>query len=275
MVIVGSVDGNRIWGNELRLTLSRVEWSPDGKFIVFITQDAQAILYSCDGSRIRTISMPAQDAGSLSTISVVGFHWYDNTGPPTRSHGNVESAPNCCIAFSDGMVQLTRGAEATGLSSAATQILDSGMKIKSLRWNPDGTVVALAGVIRQEGQGRSSGDDAKGEAKGSSRPTKQINVIKFYDAFGQLLRLLKVPGENLSGLSWEGSGLRLGLSVDAFIFFANVRPSYTWAYFGNTMAYTYYRPERKETALVLWDLTTNESQVKFLPSVRALKASGD
>jgi hypothetical protein len=29
-VIVGSVDGNRLWGKELKVTLAFVEWSPDG-----------------------------------------------------------------------------------------------------------------------------------------------------------------------------------------------------------------------------------------------------
>jgi hypothetical protein len=90
---------------------------------------------------------------------------------------------------------------------------------------------------------------------------KSINMVKFYDAYGALLRVLKVPGEVLTGFSWEGSGLRLALAVDHFIFFANVRPSYIWACFGNTLAYTYYRPERRETALMLWNLTTNDTQV--------------
>lgn len=30
-VIVGSVDGNRLWGKELGMELSLVEWSPDGR----------------------------------------------------------------------------------------------------------------------------------------------------------------------------------------------------------------------------------------------------
>eukprot|EP00959_Pyramimonas_sp_CCMP1952_P304983 6382961-Pyramimonas_sp.AAC.2 len=30
-VIVGSVDGNRLWGKELALSLALVEWSPDGR----------------------------------------------------------------------------------------------------------------------------------------------------------------------------------------------------------------------------------------------------
>lgn len=30
-VIVGSVDGNRLWGKELDIGLRNVEWSPDGR----------------------------------------------------------------------------------------------------------------------------------------------------------------------------------------------------------------------------------------------------
>lgn len=40
-VIVGSVEGNRIWGKELPLSLSHVEWSPDGRVILFCTQEAR------------------------------------------------------------------------------------------------------------------------------------------------------------------------------------------------------------------------------------------
>ena len=32
-VIVGSVDGNRLWGKELAMNLSLVQWSPDGRLI--------------------------------------------------------------------------------------------------------------------------------------------------------------------------------------------------------------------------------------------------
>lgn len=37
-VIVGSVDGNRIWGKELDMGLLKVEWSPDGRRFVVVHQ---------------------------------------------------------------------------------------------------------------------------------------------------------------------------------------------------------------------------------------------
>ncbi len=282
MVIVGSVDGNRIWGNELRLSLRLVEWSPDGKFIVFITNDAEAILYSSSGTRIRVIALPAQERSSMGRdVSIAGFHWYNNSGAPTRSNGNIEAAPNCCIVFNDGICQLTRGVDpsapttgalATGRSSTppAPIVFDSELEVNNCHWNPDGTIIAIGGLYRQN---RNKNRDDKGASP--ERGGKSINMIKFYDAYGVPLRLLKIPGEALRGFSWEASNLRLALAVDHFIFFANVRPRYVWCHFGNSVAYTYYRPERKETALVLWNVKTHETQVKFLPSIKALHSAGD
>lgn len=42
----------------------------------------------------------------------------------------------------------------------------------------------------------------------------------------QHLRTLKVPGKQVTAVSWEGGGLRIGLAVDSYIYFANIRPDY-------------------------------------------------
>lgn len=46
----------------------------------------------------------------------------------------------------------------------------------------------------------------------------------------QHLRTLKVPGKQMTAVSWEGGGLRIGLAVDSFIYFANIRPDYKVIY---------------------------------------------
>lgn len=50
-VIVGSVDGNRIWGKELKgVLLSGVQWSPDGKFLLFALKNGEVHLYDNQGN---------------------------------------------------------------------------------------------------------------------------------------------------------------------------------------------------------------------------------
>jgi WD repeat-containing protein 35 len=52
-VIVGSVDGNRIWGKELKnIYLSGVQWSPDGKLLLFSLKNGQVHLYDNQGNFI-------------------------------------------------------------------------------------------------------------------------------------------------------------------------------------------------------------------------------
>ena len=50
-VIVGSVDGNRIWGKELKgLQLNNVEWSPDGKNIIFGISNGEVQIFDNTGN---------------------------------------------------------------------------------------------------------------------------------------------------------------------------------------------------------------------------------
>lgn len=52
-VIVGSVDGNRLWGRDLKNTqLSQVDWSPDSKMILFGLSTGEVHLYDNTGTFI-------------------------------------------------------------------------------------------------------------------------------------------------------------------------------------------------------------------------------
>ena len=69
---------------------------------------------------------------------------------------------------------------------------------------------------------------------------------------------LKVPGKQITACAWEGGSLRIALSVDSFIYFANIRPDYKWAYFANVVVYTYNRAEKQDTAVVFWNHKTGD-----------------
>lgn len=247
-VIVGSVDGNRIWGKELSLTLRLVEWSPDSRSIMFASGDLDLILYDSDGSKIKNMALSVSEADARSELVVAAVHWYNGIG--NRSASLI---PSLCIAFSNGTVQLSRGEW-----DPKSIIFDAEMEIRSCKWSPGGTVLALMGTTTT----------TRGDA------TRTINVLKFYDPMGVFMRYIRIPGESVASFAWEGDGLRIALAVDAFVFFSNIRPVYKWAYLENTVVYSFYKPERRETALVFWDLHGSDFHIKYIPNLKILLAAG-
>lgn len=57
-IIVGSVDGNRIWGKELKNTaLTGVQWSPDGRLLLFSLRSGELHLYDNQGTFVVSIHL--------------------------------------------------------------------------------------------------------------------------------------------------------------------------------------------------------------------------
>jgi WD repeat-containing protein 35 len=104
---------------------------------------------------------------------------------------------------------------------------------------------------------------------------KQGSQVQFYSPFGAHLRTLRIPGSRLSGLTWEGGGLRMALAIDSFIYFANVRPDYKWGYFANTLVYAYTHYERPESVVVFYNATTGEKVTKYVKNLLHVCAQGE
>lgn len=247
-VIVGSVDGNRLWGKELKHDLQFVQWSPDGRHILFITPENKVHTYDNLGNRLASLPLYALENGGPANI--IGVHWYDGT------QGYVSTdAPVLAIGFDDGRLQITRGEY-----DDRPVLIDCGMELRHIKWNCNGTVLACSGAKQQQ---LKNGD------------TRQLSVVQFYSPTGEHLRSLKVPGKGINALSWENGGLRIALAVDHFIYFANIRPDYKWGYFGNTLAYAYSKAERKEHCVVFWDTNNGEKYTKYVKNLIRIKAAGD
>ena len=67
-MIVGSVDGNRLWGKELKLQLSHVEWSPDGRNILFATLQCE-VCATTAASLTRAATTAASPARAATTAA--------------------------------------------------------------------------------------------------------------------------------------------------------------------------------------------------------------
>ncbi|KAF4016576.1 hypothetical protein G4228_007779, partial [Cervus hanglu yarkandensis] len=246
-VIVGSVDGNRIWGKDLKgVQLCHVAWSADSKVLLFGMANGEIHIYDNQGNFIMKMKLNCL-VNVTGAVSIAGIHWYHG------AEGYVEpDCPCLAICFDNGRCQIMRHE-----NDQNPVLIDTGMYVVSIQWNHTGSVLAVAGsqkVITQD---------------------KDINIVQFYTPFGEHLGTLKVPGKHMSALSWEGGGLKIALTVDSFIYFANIRPDYKWGYCSNTVVYAYTRPDRPEYCVTFWDTKNNDKYVKYVKSLISITTCGD
>jgi WD repeat-containing protein 35 len=186
-VIVGSVDGNRLWGKELGLPLRFVEWSPDMKLIIFVTMSSDVLVFDSEGNRLRTMTLAARDFeygrdGDGRNAAVAGIHWHAPEGGASKKAMNMSTAlPHLCIALDNGVIQLSRSDEDNQVI-----IINTEMRITGCKWNSNGTVLAVTGASTSR----------KGDV------IRVINQVKFFDASGRYLRNIRIPGDNI----WTGLG---------------------------------------------------------------------
>ncbi|XP_021561959.1 WD repeat-containing protein 35 isoform X2 [Carlito syrichta] len=246
-VIVGSVEGNRIWGEDLKgIQLCHVAWSADSKILLFGMANGEIHIYDNQGNFIMQMILNCL-VNVTGAISIAGIHWYHGT------EGYVEpDCPCLAICFDNGRCQIMRHE-----NDQNPVLIDTGMYAVSVQWNHTGSVLAVAGFQKEVMQ------------------DKDINVVQFYTPFGEHLGTLKVPGKEISAIAWEGGGLKIALAVDSFIYFANIRPDYNWGYCSNTVVYAYTRPDRPECCVAFWDTKNNEKYVKYVKGLISITTCGD
>lgn len=151
--------------------------------------------------------------------------------------------------------------QVSDLNNVEPIIVDTKLQSIKMQWNINGKLLALCGIQT---------------LKNSQGEEKETCVVQLWSPFGQLLKSLKVPGKKIKSLSWENDGLRLALAVDAFIYFANIRPDYKWSFFSkSTLVYVYNKPESSDPDVIFWNSNTGERKSRVIPRLHLLTAYGD
>ncbi|XP_005179364.1 WD repeat-containing protein 35 [Musca domestica] len=247
-IIVGSVDGNRIWGKELKNThLSGVQWSPDNRLILFSLANGECHLYDNQGNFAMKLNIKCTAPNNTSrTNHVSALNWFSG-----KTTGN---RPVLAICYANGKAQLM-----IDENDDNPIIIRTPMHITDAKWNHDGSVLAICGRL----------DDVSS--------TKELNQVSFYSPHGQLYRSLKVPGNKITSISWEGKSLRIAMAVDSFIYFANIRPDYVWCYFEKTVVFinSNHSKTNNLNVITFWNTTSNQSFLKEVEPCLAMAACNE
>ncbi|KAJ1330025.1 hypothetical protein BSLG_009813 [Batrachochytrium salamandrivorans] len=239
-VILGSVDGNRIWGKELKNTLlSYVQWSPDGKFLLFGTATGELQLFDNQGVFMCKLGNYCNSHGNSKLAAI---DWYNG------SKGYMEPCVPClAVCYENGKIQIMRNDKDT-----RPILIDTNMKSLKMKWNANGTTLAVSGLQPM---------------KNSQGESKETCVF---------LQSIKVPGKHISSISWKCDGLSIALAVDSFIYFANIRPDYKWSFFAqDVVVYAYHKPEISESTVVFWNTKTNDKNICNIKKLIMITSSSD
>lgn len=208
-IILGSVDGSRIWSKELDSQLRVVEWSPDSLHLLLLSQSNEITIYDVNGVLVTSFTIENPE---VQIAHIVNVAWKKTSGSSIKSF-------TLHVTYDNGIVISWNSSNGEG------QILLNAIKETFLcSWSHRGDVGALCSAARVDPM--HGGFEAR-----------TANVIQFYSSSGKFIQAISLPGGNVSDIAWEQSGLRLAAAVDSHVYFIQVRPSYRFAYFANTVVY--------------------------------------
>ena len=198
-------------------------------------------VYDNEGIYSHKVPIYCLDSGTEGTVAIAGIDWF--AGPS----GPENQTPSLCLGFENGRMQIMRSD-----ADDKPVLLDTQLRCTGLKWDPNGSVVAIAGIQAQ---------NAVNE--------REVGIVQFYAPSGQHLRSLLLglrihlfagrleagagaepprhllgghwpsfgPGGGLSHLLREHQASRWGCERRSWLRSELSRPDYLWGYFSHTLVY--------------------------------------
>ncbi len=231
--IVGTVEGNRSWGNDIRNSLYLIEWSPDDNNILLAAKNSNIIILTAMGQQLGELIIEP----SLFNVQISSLSWWSNYISDSR---NITLKKHLMLAFKNGTVALYDNEDDRNPFIIKTNLFD----VNKAEWNLGGDVFAISGMIKEE-------DNKCG--------------VSFYSSKGEFIKVLKAP-EPIICFSWDARGTKIALETQNTIYFGLVKPKYKWCFFSNTLVYSYLSESDHHT-LVFWDIKNEKINYKYVKNM--------
>ncbi|CAB3400293.1 unnamed protein product [Caenorhabditis bovis] len=293
-VIVGTMEGNRIWNKDLPNTLAACEWAPDGNTLLFGTTEGEVHVYDPVGNFVQKIHMVALEtveleaalANDLKKEQIIDIKWYY---PTLRSkvvpHEKDVIEPIRIPTISQSLTfeesQLLEGITMpvpimpdrprllVAYSHGVIQLMRTEndphpiivrfphFVLTRCRWSPNGAFVAVTGFQ-------------------TDMPKNEQAVIHIMSAYGKMISFLRIKDtSSLTGVAWDPSGLRIAVTTDSNVYFGNIRPQYKWGYIGRTVIYVFEKVERNQFSVVFYETKIEETFSKTISKFEQIACHDD
>jgi len=159
--IVGTVDGSRCWGNDIKEKIYKIEWSPDSNVILFAPLNSNIIVFHSSGYQIGEIEISKE----LKNVKLAALTWWNNVFSEGMFSTNLK---HLCLAWVNGWVHLYDDHQDQNPIKLKSEFIE----IINVEWNPQGDVLAVGGTYLDQGENKYS--------------------VNFYNCNLGLIKILKV-----------------------------------------------------------------------------------
>uniref|UniRef100_A0A914MD46 Anaphase-promoting complex subunit 4-like WD40 domain-containing protein n=2 Tax=Meloidogyne TaxID=189290 RepID=A0A914MD46_MELIC len=293
-VIIGSVDGNRLWNKDIGGSLTKIAWNTDDTLLLLGFADGEVHAYSQYGDFVSKVKMLCVENMELETALskdlkkdvIVSMEWYvpphsskivTNVGGGqslTQQYRNADTSYNLTgdesyntasrLKVPEGRPPFLVAYQNGNIQLMCNENISKGVSIVRLpstliimaQWSPDGSMFAVAGLQLD-------------------LPETERNVLHFISAYGERLQSIRLAPGHFAGIAWESSGHRLGALIDTNIYLVVIKFPYRWTYCGQTLVFAYKTLDSLQEVLVFYETKMEVKTKRYVQNLCSLKSYGD
>ncbi|CAI2357122.1 unnamed protein product [Caenorhabditis sp. 36 PRJEB53466] len=296
-VIVGTLEGNRIWNKEFEMQLACCEWAPEGDMIIFGTAEGKVIVYDEMGNHHLDIPMVCLDSVELE-VALIGKEKIQKEeiicmrywSPTLKSKAIMDDIGK---ERKEEEEKTVRGTEVFTNQPVKAPILKDYTESDHI---PDpvqpippdrprflvayarGLIQLMHPIVVRIPNFNITG--VKWSPNGAFIAVcgedldKEVNnraTIHFLSAYGQFLGYFRtLEYANITSICWEATGLIMIVVADGNLLVGTIRPEFKWGIMEDAVVYVYQKEDLYNYAVMFYDYKTDEKTSKILVNFEQL-----